>query len=60
MQKEIDYLEDRDGKIYAYEFRWIPSKKAKLPLSFAKAYPETEFKVVNKDNFFDFVSYSTG
>jgi len=60
LQKEIDYLEERDGKIYAYEFKWSPSKKAKLPLSFAKAYPETEFKVVNKDNFFDFVSYSGG
>jgi predicted AAA+ superfamily ATPase len=54
-QQEIDYLEEADGKIYAYEFKWNDRKKAKIPKSFSNEYhPEIE-KIITKDNFHEFV-----
>ena len=50
-QQEIDYLEDRDGIIHAFEFKWGDSEKAKLPLTFSNAYPDHSFQLVNSTNF---------
>lgn len=52
---EIDYIEGKDGKFYAYEIKFNPKKKAKLPESFKKAYPITDFFIVNPDNYTDFL-----
>lgn len=52
-QQEIDYIEEADGKMTAYEFKWNPSKKAKISSTFLKAYPNTEIKTVNKENFYE-------
>ena len=50
-QQEIDYLEDGDGKLSAFEFKWNPKAKVKFPNSFKLAYPEASFEVVDRDNF---------
>ncbi len=50
-QKEIDYIEEEDGRIRAFEMKWNPSKSAtKCPESFISAYPDTEYKVITPDN----------
>lgn len=54
-QQEIDWIEDRDGKLYANEIKWNPGKKAKVPNSWANSYPEAEFKLINKDNYLEWV-----
>ncbi len=54
-QQEIDYIEERDGKIKAFEIKWNPNRKAKLPLSFKNAYPNVEFYVVNRENYYEFL-----
>ncbi len=54
-QKEIDYVEERDGKFYAFEFKWKSTKNVKLPESFAKAYPNHSFEVITPDNFEGFI-----
>ena len=54
-QQEIDYIEEKDGMIKAFEIKWNPNKKAKMPLSFKNAYPQAEFHVVNRDNLFEFL-----
>ncbi len=54
-QQEIDYVEDRDGQLFAYEFKWNPKKKAKLPASFSKAYPSHSFEVITPENFEGFI-----
>ena len=51
-QQEVDYIEEADGRLTAYEFKWNSQKKAKLSQTFAKAYPDTDFVVVNRDNFY--------
>ncbi|MBU0487207.1 MAG: ATP-binding protein [Bacteroidetes bacterium] len=53
-QQEVDYIEERAGKLRAFEIKW-KSSKGRLPVTFDKAYPDTEFKLVNKDNYFEFI-----
>lgn len=53
-QQEIDYIETDAESVSAFEFKWSPNKKTKLPKSFATAYNPT-FMVVNKDNFREFL-----
>ena len=55
-QQEIDYREEEDGKIKAFEFKWNPNKAAaKCPDSFLKAYQNPEFKVITPRNVDEFL-----
>lgn len=56
-KQEIDYIEERDGKLFAFEFKWNPNKKAKIPGKFLEAYPDSEAKIISRDNFQDFLIY---
>ncbi len=53
-QQEIDLVEEKDGKISAYEFKWNPGSKVRFPDSFVKSY-EAETKVITRENFREFV-----
>ena len=54
-QQEIDYIEERDGKISAFEFKWNAKAKKKMPLSFMKAYPKAKTAFIDIDNYLDFL-----
>ena len=54
-QQEIDYIEEYNGVLHAYEIKWNSRKKVKLPKKFAENYPEHEFKIINRDNYLDFI-----
>lgn len=54
-QKEIDYVEDSDGILSSFEFKYNPKKKVSVPKHFAEAYPDASFKVITPDNFEEFV-----
>ncbi len=53
-QKEIDWVEEKDGKIKAFEIKY--SKDSfKIPTDWKKAYPDSSFKLINRENFLDFI-----
>ncbi|HON13097.1 MAG TPA: ATP-binding protein [Treponema sp.] len=54
-QQEIDLIEERDGTLYAYECKWSEKHKNRVPPAWAQAYPDTSFKVINPENYQDFV-----
>ncbi len=54
-QQEIDYLEDADGKLQAFEFKWWSKKPARFPKSFLEAYPESSTQLIDRENFDRFV-----
>lgn len=54
-QQEIDFIEETDGQLVAYEFKWNPLAKVKKPASFTQAYPAAQFEVIHKDNFETFL-----
>lgn len=54
-QQEIDYVEECDGQLTAFEFKWNPKAKASLPKSFADAYPGSAFEIITPLNYKDFI-----
>ncbi len=48
-QEEIDLVEEREGRLWAYEFKW-KAQDARPPKSFSEAYPGSEFRVIGRDN----------
>jgi len=50
-QQEIDFIEESEGELKAYEFKWNPHKTPSASKTFRKAYPESFFQVINRDNF---------
>ena len=56
-KQEIDYVEEKDGKLQAYELKWNPKRKASMPLSFRNGYPDADFTVINRDNIEDLLLY---
>ena len=54
-QQEIDYLEELNGKMTAYEFKWNPNKNVRFPKTFTEAYPEVDLKLITPKNFEEFV-----
>lgn len=54
-QQEIDYLEEREGSLFSYEFKWNPKKQVKPPKSFTSAYPDAKYEVVTPENFDGFL-----
>ena len=53
-KQEIDWIEEIDGKITAYEFKWKAKKKVKFPQKFIDAY-QAEVKVIDTDNYYEFI-----
>ena len=49
-QQEIDWVEERGGSLFGYEFKWNESK-VKIPSQWKDNYPDSSFEVINKDNF---------
>ena len=54
-QQEIDLIEEREGNLFAYEFKW-KSKSYKPPKAWATNYPKVGVTLVTQENLFDFVS----
>lgn len=55
-QHEIDYLEEEDGILYAFEFKWnLRKANVKCPESFKTAYPEALYKVITPENIEEFL-----
>ena len=54
--KEIDFLEEGDGKMAGYEVKWSINTEPKAPKDWRTAYPEATFEVVNPDNYLGFIT----
>lgn len=54
-QQEIDYLEESYDALKAWEFKWNMKSKAKFPITFLNAYPDSPTKIITPDNFEDFI-----
>lgn len=54
-KKEIDYIEEREGRIHAYEFKWKDGKKVKEPKEFLSTYAGSSFRVVTPSTLEAFV-----
>ncbi|MDR0970075.1 MAG: DUF4143 domain-containing protein, partial [Lentimicrobiaceae bacterium] len=54
-QQEIDYIEEKDGRIAAFEFKWNAKKQPKINPSFSAAYNVETMQVISPDTVGDFL-----
>ncbi|MDX9779076.1 MAG: ATP-binding protein [Patescibacteria group bacterium] len=52
--KEIDLIEERDGKLFAYEIKWSKDYVV-APSIFTETYQNSEYQIINKNNYLDFI-----
>lgn len=57
-RREIDLIEEREGKLFAFEFKWGKGKtnpstplRVTPPKQWTEAYPEALFKVIDRENY---------
>jgi predicted AAA+ superfamily ATPase len=51
---ELDYVEEFDGKLNAFEIKYS-KKTVNPPKTWTENYPGSSFKVINKENYLDFI-----
>jgi uncharacterized protein len=52
--QEIDWIEEREGKLYGYEIKW-KHESAKIPAAWKRAYPDAKFNVISQDNYLEWI-----
>ncbi len=55
-QQETDLVEDRGGKIHAYEYKWSEKRKSHAPTEWKTAYPDASFSIINSSNYLEFIT----
>ncbi|MCB8998436.1 MAG: ATP-binding protein [Bacteroidales bacterium] len=51
---ELDYIEERDGNLYGFEFKWKP-KKGKAPATWLETYQNASYQLINRESFTSFI-----
>lgn len=51
---ELDYVEEKNGILYGFEFK-SGNKVKKVPTGWVKAYPDSKFQCINRNNYMDFI-----
>ncbi len=54
-QQEIDLIEEKNGKLSAFELKWNPKRLKKPPKAWREGYPDADFQVISPDNFLEFL-----
>lgn len=54
-QQEIDFIEENEGNLHAYEFKWNPKAKIKFPKSFVENYPNSITNGISKNTYQTFL-----
>lgn len=54
-KKELDLVEERDGKLHGYEIKWGKARPS-APKEWTMGYPEATWNLINRDNYLMFVA----
>ena len=56
-QKEIDLVEEREGKLFPFEFKWSAKNRIVSPKNWVSSYPQAEeLSVVTPENYLSFIA----
>jgi len=53
-QKELDWVEEREGRLFGFEFKWGRAA-AKAPKLWQETYPEAAYQCITQDNYLKFI-----
>ena len=54
-QQEIDYIEERDGVLHVFEFKWNPTKNNRFPKTFMSEYTVGKNQMISPENMDEFL-----
>jgi len=54
-RQEIDFVEERQGRLFGYEMKWGKAKP-KPPKLWQSAYPESSYELINRENYLKFIT----
>lgn len=54
-QKEIDWVEEREGKLFGFEFKYSVKQKSKKADEFLQTYKDSSLTTITSENYLDFV-----
>lgn len=54
-RKEVDFVEEREGKLFGYEFKWGEGSK-KPPKDWLATYPNATYEVIDRGNYMQFIT----
>lgn len=57
-KQEIDFIEERGGNLFAYEFKWNPKTSYRFPKSFTENYPDHSTEIITPENYEKFLGIS--
>jgi predicted AAA+ superfamily ATPase len=55
-QQEVDYLEETDGKLLGFEFKWNSKSNQKITKAFTTNYPDAITEIITQDNYETFIT----
>ncbi|KAF0238482.1 MAG: hypothetical protein FD181_985 [Prolixibacteraceae bacterium] len=55
-KQEIDFIEESDGQIKAFEFKWKVKANMRFPLTFNEAYKDATMQLISTENFNQFIT----
>lgn len=53
-KQEIDFVEERQGRLFGYEMKWGKAKP-KPPKLWQSAYPNASYELINRENYLKFI-----
>lgn len=54
--QEIDFIEEIENKLSAFETKWSANKKVKAPSTWKESYPDSVFQVITPDNYLEYIT----
>ena len=51
---ELDYVEEKDGKLFGYEIKW-KKNKSRVPRAWLETYKNSQYQLLNRENFGEFI-----
>ena len=54
-KKEVDFVEEREGKLFGYEFKFSKDQ-VKPPALWLESYSHASFEVINRENYLEFIT----
>jgi uncharacterized protein len=55
-RQEIDFVEEREGRLFGYECKWSSKKAISPPKAWMTTYPDADFSVITPDNYLDWLT----
>ncbi|HLE41261.1 MAG TPA: ATP-binding protein [Nitrospirota bacterium] len=53
--QEVDWVEEREGKLLGFEFKWSGRNRRKKPKDWSGTYKNAEYMVIDRENYLEFL-----